>query len=111
MEETVLCGASAYTKKYYLDKDFEKLPTSIQEELRIMCVLFTAEIGGTIQLVYDQDGNLYVRTDYNENDFGYDEIGSGLKVKQMQREHSELFESLEMYYKVMVLGKPFDEQE
>lgn len=85
MDEIVLCGASAYTKKYYLDKQFENLPKSILDELHVMCVLFTAEIGGTIQLVYGEEGDLYVRTDYNENDFGYDEIGSGLKVKQLQR--------------------------
>lgn len=43
---TVLCGANAYDKKYYFNKQFEKLPQSIQEELHIICVLFTEEVGG-----------------------------------------------------------------
>ena len=40
-EEVVLCGASAYSKKYYLNEDFRGLPESVRDELKIMCVLFT----------------------------------------------------------------------
>lgn len=40
-EEVVLCGASAYNKKFYLNQDFKGLPDSIKDELKIMCVLFT----------------------------------------------------------------------
>ena len=45
-ENTVLCGANAYEQKYYFNPDFESLPQAIQDELHIMCVLFTEEIGG-----------------------------------------------------------------
>lgn len=45
-ENTVLCGANAYEKKYYFNPDFGSLPQTIQDELHIMCVLFTEEIGG-----------------------------------------------------------------
>ena len=31
----------------------------------------------------------------------YDEIGSGLLIKEIQRNRRELFESLELYYKVI----------
>lgn len=34
----------------------------------------------------------------------YDEIGSALKIKQIQTEKKELLESLEMYYRVFFLG-------
>ena len=37
-EEVVLCGASAYNKKFYLNQDFKGLPDSIKDELKIMCV-------------------------------------------------------------------------
>lgn len=40
-EEVVLCGASAYNKKFYLNQDFRGLPDSIKDELKIMCVLFS----------------------------------------------------------------------
>ena len=51
-EEVVLCGASAYNKKFYLNQDFKGLPDSIKDELKIMCVLFTEDIGGIFQVVW-----------------------------------------------------------
>lgn len=104
-EDIVLCGASAYSKKYYFNEDFSIIPEAVQEELHIMCVLYTEDVGGTIQLVYNRDGELEIRVDKEEGDILYDDIGSVLKVKQLQREKSELFESLEMFYRVMVNGE------
>ena len=101
-EELVLCGASSYNKKYYFNEDFNLIPQKVKDELKIMCVLFTEEVGGTIQLVYEEDGTLEIVTDKEEDDILYDEIGSVLKVKQLQREKRELFESLESFYKVMI---------
>ena len=43
-EKTVLCGASAYEEKFYFNEAFESLPESIQEELKIMCVLYTNDV-------------------------------------------------------------------
>ncbi len=98
----VLCGASSYNKKFYFNEDFDLVPQQVKDELKIMCVLFTEEVGGTIQLMYDENGNLEIVVDKEEDDILYDEIGSILKVKQLQREKKELFESLETFYKVMV---------
>lgn len=103
-DEVVLCGASAYTKKFYLNEDFEGLPEGIKEELKILCVLFTEDIGGTFRLVFDEEGTLTMTADSEEGDILYDEIGSVLKIKQLQKEKQELFESLETYYKVFFLG-------
>lgn len=102
-ENVVLCGSSAYTRKYYLNEDFQGLPEAIQEELKIMCVLFTEDIGGTLTLSYDEEGNLSFETDADEGDLLYDDIGSVLKVKQLQNTKAELLESLETYYKVFFL--------
>lgn len=98
----VLCGASSYNKKFYFNEDFDLVPKQVKDELKIMCVLFTEDVGGTIQLIYDDEGNLEIVVDKEEDDILYDEIGSVLKVKQIQREKKELFESLETFYKVMV---------
>ena len=98
----VLCGASSYNKKFYFNEDFDLVPQQVKDELKIMCVLFTEDVGGTIQLIYDDEGNLEIVVDKEEDDILYDEIGSVLKVKQLQREKKELFESLETFYKVMV---------
>ncbi|SER89362.1 DUF6145 family protein [Lachnobacterium bovis] len=110
-DEVVLCGASAYNKKYYLNENFMGLPDSIKEELRIMCVLYTEEIGGILQLVFDGKGNLEFRTSSKEGDLLYDDIGSILKIKQLQKTKVELLESVELYYRILFLGEGFDQEE
>lgn len=79
-EEVVLCGASSYEQKFYLNPEFETLPESIQQELQIMCVLYTEDVGGVLMVVYDEQGNLELRVDHREDDFTFDEIGSVLKI-------------------------------
>ena len=49
-DQVVLCGASAYEQKYYLNEDFKSLPSQVQDELKIMCVLFTEDVGGILTL-------------------------------------------------------------
>ena len=107
----VLCASNAYNKKYYLNEHFTGLPEAIKEELQIMCVLYTEDVGGILELVFDEDGNLEFRTSYEENDFFYDEIGSVLKIKQYQNVKRELLESLETYYRIVFLGEGLDEEE
>lgn len=104
-EKMVLCASNAYEKKYYLNDQFSNLPERVKQELQIMCVLFTKEVGGILILQYEEDGTLQIVTEADEGDLLYDDIGCGLKVKQMQLDKRELLESLEMYYKVFVLGE------
>ena len=103
-EEMVLCAASSYEQKYYLNPEFESLPEAVKQELQIMCVLFTEDVGGILTLEFDENGRLQFKTEALEADARYDEIGSGLKIKQLQQDKKELLESLEMYYKVFFLG-------
>lgn len=109
-EKTVLCACSAYEQKYYFNEDFSTLPQSIQDDLKILCVLFTEDIGGVLTLAFDEAGNLKLETSAREGDYLYDDIGSVLKIKQIQSERKELFESLEMYYKVFFLGEELEEK-
>lgn len=104
-ENVVLCASSAYEKKFWVNPDFELLPEQIKQELKIMCVLFTEDIGGILSLEFDEDGNLLLKTDSEESDYLYDEIGSVLKIKELQRTKSEFLEALEIYYKVFFLGE------
>lgn len=103
-ENVVLCAASAYEEKFYLNEDFALLPESIKQELQIISVLFTADVGGVLVMAFDAGGNLQLRVEVDEGDILFDEIGSGLKIKQLRQEREELFESLEMYYRVFFLG-------
>lgn len=109
--EITLCASNAYNKKFYLNENFKGLPEAIKEELQIMCVLYTEDVGGVLELVYDEDGNLEFRTSYDEQDFFYDEIGSVLKIKQYQNAKRELLEALETYYRIVFLGEGLDGEE
>ena len=101
----VLCASSAYEQKYYLNEDFEQLPQQIKDELKIMCVLYTEDVGGILELEFDEEGNLNLKVTADEGDLLFDEIGSVLKIKQIQQEKAELLESLEMYYRVFFLDE------
>lgn len=107
-EEKVLCAASAYEQKFYLNPEFESLPEQIRLELQIMCVLYTEDVGGILMVVYDENGNLELKVEHEENDFMFDEIGSVLKIKELQQTKQELFESLELFYKVFYLGEDIE---
>ncbi len=109
--EVILCASNAYNKKFYLNDNFKGLPEAIKEELQIMCVLYTEDVGGVLELVFDEDGNLEFRTSYDETDYFYDEIGSVLKIKQYQNVKRELLESIETYYKIVFLGEGLDGEE
>lgn len=100
---TILCAASAYEEKYYLNQDFSGLPEAVKEELQIMCVLYTADVGGILTLQYDEQGNLLLNVTSDEDDFLFDEIGSVLKIKQIQAQKRELLEALELYYRAVFL--------
>lgn len=109
MEEVVLCGASAYNRKFYLNEEFRGLPNQVKDELKIMCVLFTEDIGGIFQLVFDEEGNLEFCTSCDESDLLYDDIGCGLKIKQLQQQKQDLLEALQMYYKLLYVGLDEDD--
>ncbi len=104
-ENVVLCAASAYEKKFYLNEDFSRLPEDIKNELKIMCVLFTEEAGGILTLEYDEEGTLLFKTEADEGDILYDDIASGMLIKKLQYEKRDLLESLEMFYKVFFIGE------
>ncbi len=108
-DEVILCAASAYEEKYYLNEDFANLPSGVKDELKVMCTLYTMDIGGILEVYYDEEGNLHFRTTAREGDFSYDEIGSVLKIKQLRTEKRDLLESLEMYFRVFFLGEEYGE--
>jgi hypothetical protein len=105
-EKVVLCAANAYKQKYFLNSNFNELP----EELQIMCVLFTEDVGGILQIAFNEDGDLEFETSCEDGDFFYDEIGSVLKIKQYRNEKRDLLEALETYYKVRFLGQGFEDE-
>lgn len=103
-DKTVLCVSNSYEEKFYLNDNFSSLPQDIKNELKIMCVIYTEEIGGILSLEFDEEGNLEFAVQAEEDDFLFDEIGSVLKIKQLREVKRELLEALETYYKVFFLS-------
>ncbi len=108
MERVVICGANAYEQKYYFNKDFDKIPDSMKDELHIICVLFTEEAGGIFTIGFDDEGELFMETMAEEEDITYDEIAAGMLVKQIRDNRQEMFEALSLYYRAIVLKEPID---
>ncbi|PKM95141.1 MAG: hypothetical protein CVU84_07410 [Firmicutes bacterium HGW-Firmicutes-1] len=104
-ETIVLAAASTYDKKYYFNDEFNQLPQSIKDELKIVCVMHTADVGGVITISFDEEGTLLIEASADEEDVLYDEIGSHLKVRKTQVDKKELWEALETYFKVFYLGE------
>lgn len=109
-EKIVLCGANSYEEKYYLNPDFDMLPDSIKDELKIMCVLYVNDVGGILTLVYDDEGELQFEVTAEEFDPMFDDIGSRLKIKQIRQEKQDLLQALQLYYKVFFLGEVLEEE-
>ena len=99
----VLCGASAYDQKYYFNKKFDRLPENIKEELHILCVLFTEEVGGVFTVAFTPTGDVEMETQHDEGDLLYDDIGSELLIKKVRQKKQELFQALSIYFKVTFL--------
>ena len=107
-ERVVVCGANAYEQKYYFNQEFSRIPQSLQEELRIICVLYTQEVGGIFTIVFDEEGELVFETQADEFDITYDEVSSGLLISEIRRNRAELLESLELYYRVFICGESIE---
>ena len=99
-DKVILCGSSSYEKIFYFNPEFDSLPKQIKEELQIMCVLFTEDVGGILRLEFDETGNLNLTVESKEDDFFFDEIGSA--------EKRELLENMETYFRVFFLQEGQD---
>ena len=103
--DIVLCAVSAYEEKFYFTPQFDALQDSIKDEIRTISILFVEDVGGRFVMAFDGDGCLLFKTDGDETDYNYDEIGAALLVKEMRMRRRELFESLELFCRVVILGQ------
>ena len=104
-KKKLYCVVRIHMIEVLSESGFEALPDSIKDELKIMCVLYTEDVGGILTLVFEEDGELMFEVTTEDNDLLFDEIGSHLKIKELQRTKKELLESLQLYYRVFFLGE------
>ena len=96
-------GQMLMSRNIIFNEKFNRIPDAIKEELHIICVLFTEEVGGIFTIVLEEDGSVSLETDAYEEDILYDEISSGLLVREIRMQRQELLEALSLYYRVFVL--------
>ena len=102
-ENIILCGANSYQQKYYFNEKFKLLPEKHRANLDHVRPLRSLEdVAHPLPRIHP--GNLEFRVEAEDQDYLFDEIGSGLKIRQYQREKKELLESLELFYRVVFLG-------
>ena len=77
----------------------------VEDDFLFGAISNSTSVGGILTLQFDEQGNLFMNVTSEEDDFFFDEIGSVLKIKQIQSEKRELLGSLELYYRVMFLGE------
>ena len=110
-DKIVLCGANSYEEKFYMNPDFDNLPQHIKDELKIMCVLYVHDVGGILTLVFEENGELCFEVTSDDFDPMFDDIGSQLKIKQLQRDKQDFLQALQLYYKVFFLGEEINSEE
>ena len=108
-EKMVLCGANSYDMKYFFNEKFNGITESVKNELHILCVLYTEEVGGIFTIGFDEEGNVLLETNADDDDIYYDDISSGLMVAEVRRQRRELLESLSIYYRVFILKEDFSD--
>ncbi len=93
-----------------MNPHFDNLPQQIKDELKIMCVLYVHDVGGILTLVFEENGELEFEVTSAEGDPMFDEIGSRLKIKEIQTDEKkqELLTQLQLYYKVFFLGEEIE---
>ena len=104
-EPVTLCGSSWYQQKYYFNPAFDKLPEKVRQELQIMCVTYTEDVGGVLTVEFGEDKEPHFVVRSMEGDARFDEIGSELKIKKLRQEKSELMKKIALFYRIMVLGE------
>ncbi len=96
--EVILAVSNSYEELYYFNEDFSSLPHQVQEEIHVLMVMHTAEVGGILIMGFDEEGELFIKSEVKEYDGYHDEIGSHLKIKQYQIDYEELFSALQEFY-------------
>ncbi|MCI1722612.1 MAG: DUF6145 family protein [Lachnospiraceae bacterium] len=104
-ERVTLCGSSYYNQKYYLNPAFDRLPKKVRDELQIMCVEFTENVGGVLTIEFNEEKEPEFKVRSAEGDQRFDEIGSALQAKKLIHEKQELLQELTLYYRAVVLGE------
>lgn len=105
MNKIVLCAASYYNQKYFFNNDLSPLPESIQKDIKTISICMAQKIQGIFTIGFYEDGNIFLESQGNENDFDYDEIGARIETDKLKENEKELFKALQNWYNIVILPK------
>lgn len=104
-EKVILAYASQYKEKYFFNDELGKLPQAVRNEALMCLIMIVEEAGGVAEMGFYPDGEIYVDSYCEEGDLGYDAVSGGLLVREVERDHAELLEQLELWYRTILEAK------
>ncbi len=97
--------SNSYLKKYYLDERLNVLPKEVKDTLKILFVKLTEEVGGIVEVSFDnKEYDLVFKNYNNDDDYNYDEINANYKLSKIEREYSEIFNQIAQFCKFKLNG-------
>ena len=104
-EKVILAYASQYKEMYYFNEELGKVPQAVRNEALMCLIMIVEEAGGVAEMGFYPDGEIYVDSYCEEGDLGYDAVSGGLLVREVERDHAELLEQLELWYRTILEAK------
>jgi|GEM_PF-920775 len=94
----VLCAANAYNQKFFLNPDYNNLPDDVKNQLKIISVEYTEEIGGIFLMEFNRENKLVLKSMHEDGDVMFDDDNSRKKIDQIAEKYEALFSKLETYF-------------
>ena len=97
--------SNSYIKKYYLDERLNVLPKEIKDILKKVFVDLTEEVGGIVEVHFDNNEYDLVFKIYNDDsDMNYDYINANYKLSKIERDYKEIFDKIAQFCKFKFNG-------
>ena len=97
--------SNGYLKKYYIDDRLTSLPKEDRDKLKIKFVKLTEEVGGVLQVIFDNENyEIFLTIDKNDDDIAFDEIYAKYKLSKIEKENEKIFEDIATFCKFKFNG-------
>ena len=105
LEQFPIIVSNSYIKKYYMDERLGAIPKEIKDTLKIIFVNLTEEVGGVVEVLFDnREYDLVFRSYCEDDDYNYDEINAKYKLSKIEKDYSEVFSQIAKFCKFKFNG-------
>ena len=102
-EKIILAAASIYTEKYFVSPDFEKIPKSVLDEIKNICIQLSARLHCVFCIGFYKDGKVYFETITEDGDDKFSDTLAEEEISKLRTDEQELIKGLETWYKIFIL--------